>query len=130
MFTIEQIKAAHAQVKSGADFPQYIQDLIVLGVSHYTAYVADGHTVYSDNTGQQAIAPARYEYLSIAQVSDLAEFQTRLKAHQNGQTDYPTFCKDCAITGIEKWIIDMDKMTCTYYNLAGEALLVEVIPTV
>lgn len=130
MFTFEQIKAAHAKVKSGADFPKYIQDLIVLGVSQYITYVKDGHAVYNAKTGYQAVAPARYEPLSIAQVSDLAEFQTRLKAHQNGQTDYPTFCKDCAITGIEKWIIDMGKMTCTYYNLAGEALLVEMIPTV
>ncbi len=32
MFTIEQIKEAHAKVKSGADFPNYIHDLIILGV--------------------------------------------------------------------------------------------------
>jgi hypothetical protein len=27
MFTIEQIDQAHSKVKSGADFPKYIQDL-------------------------------------------------------------------------------------------------------
>ena len=30
MFTIAQIKEAHDKVKSGADFPKYIQDLINL----------------------------------------------------------------------------------------------------
>ena len=45
MFTIDQIKEAHSKVKSGADFPQYVQDLIKLGVIHYTTYVRDGHTV-------------------------------------------------------------------------------------
>lgn len=27
MFTVEQIKAAHAKVKSGADFPGYITEI-------------------------------------------------------------------------------------------------------
>lgn len=31
MFTIEQIKTAHSQVKSGADFPAYIQEIKKLG---------------------------------------------------------------------------------------------------
>ena len=30
MFTIKQIKDAHSKVKSGADFPKYMQDIIVL----------------------------------------------------------------------------------------------------
>jgi len=46
MFTIEQIKEAHAKVKSGADFPNYIQDLIILGVKGYDTFVSDGHTEY------------------------------------------------------------------------------------
>ena len=33
MFTIQQIKDAHSKVKSGADFPQYMQDIIALGVT-------------------------------------------------------------------------------------------------
>mgnify|MGYP006180113757 CR=1 FL=1 len=46
MFTIEQIKTAHSKVKSGADFPSYIQDLKQLGVTSYDSYVSDGHTNY------------------------------------------------------------------------------------
>lgn len=34
MFTAEQLKAAHSQVKSGADFPAYIQDIRKLGVTY------------------------------------------------------------------------------------------------
>lgn len=29
MFILDQIKAAHSKVKSGGDFPTYIQDLIL-----------------------------------------------------------------------------------------------------
>ena len=38
MFTIAQIKEAHSRVKSGADFPTYIQDLIELGVKGYDTF--------------------------------------------------------------------------------------------
>ena len=46
MFTVEQIKTAHGKVKSGADFPFYIKEIKLLGVTHYEAYVADGHIDY------------------------------------------------------------------------------------
>jgi uncharacterized protein YbcV (DUF1398 family) len=46
MFTIEQITAAHSKVKSGADFPAYIQDIKKLGVTQYKSFVTDGHTDY------------------------------------------------------------------------------------
>jgi len=38
--------------------------------------------------------------------------------------------QDCAKSGIEKWIVVMAKMTCTYYDKNGNALLVETIPAV
>ena len=50
MFTLDQIKAAHSQVKSGADFPKYIQDIGKLGVLKYEHFVADGHTTYKQMT--------------------------------------------------------------------------------
>jgi uncharacterized protein YbcV (DUF1398 family) len=43
MFTVEQIKAAYSKVRSGADFPTYIKEIKKLGITHYEAYVADGH---------------------------------------------------------------------------------------
>ncbi len=46
MFTIQQIKEAHAKVKSGADFPKYIQDIIALGVTSFETFVFDNHTDY------------------------------------------------------------------------------------
>ena len=32
MFTVSQIKEAHSKVKSGADFPKYIQEIKGFGV--------------------------------------------------------------------------------------------------
>ena len=110
MFTVEQIKTAHSKVKSGADFPSYIKEIKALG-SDYTATV-----------------PAKYEPLEIANTPKTEEFKAELLAHQQGKTDYLTFIKMCAETGVEKWEICMDKMTCTYYDKAGNEILVEEIP--
>jgi hypothetical protein len=39
MFTLQQINASHAQVKSGADFPRHVQNLKQLGLVSYDHYV-------------------------------------------------------------------------------------------
>lgn len=41
MFTLDQINEAHKNVKSGADFPQFVHDIQELGVTKYDAYVTD-----------------------------------------------------------------------------------------
>lgn len=128
MFTIEQIKEAHGKVKSGADFPSYIQDLKKLGVTYYETFVADGHTDYYGVNDYKIISPAKYEMLTVAEKSNDEQFKADLKTHQDGNTDYPTFCADCAKSGIEKWAVCMVKMTCTYYDKAGKEMLVEEIP--
>jgi uncharacterized protein YbcV (DUF1398 family) len=42
-------------------------------------------------------------------------------------SNFQIFIKSCAAFGIEKWVINMDKMTCTYYNKAGKEILAEEI---
>lgn len=128
MFTVEQIQTAHSKVKSGADFPSYIKEIISLGVTHYEAYVSDGHTDYHGGKTHTASVPAKYAPIAIAGVPQTEKFKSELLAHQQGKTDYLTFIKMCAETGIEKWEICMDKMTCTYYDKSGNEILVEQIP--
>lgn len=130
MFTLDQIKAAHSKVKSGADFPKYIKDLIEIGIISYHTYVTDSHAEYFGKDGYQIKSDAKYSVLNVAEKSDSEMFISRLKAHQQGQTDYITFCNDSANNGVEKWIVDTQKMTCTYYDLAGNMMLEEKIPTV
>ena len=128
MFTIEQINEAHSKVKSGADFPAYIQALKKLGVTNYDTFVSDGHTNYYGANNYQTSTTAKYVTREIAQTSDTEQFKGDLKAHQQGKTDYLTFCNDCAKSGIEKWEVSLDKMTCTYYDKARNEILIEEIP--
>ena len=128
MFTIEQINAAHSKVKSGADFPAYIQEIKKLGVSSFETFVSDGHTNYYGANDYNTSSGSVHHTLTIAQTANAEQFKADLKAHQQGKTDYPTFCSDCAKSGIEKWVVSIQKMTCIYYDLIGNEILTEQIP--
>ena len=128
MFTVEQIKAAHSKVKSGADFPAYISEIKQSGVIYYETYVTNGHTDYYGKDDYKVSSPAKYDTLKIANESNTGQFTKDLKEHQQGKTDYPTFCGISAKMGVEKWAVDMTQMTCTYYDKAGNEMLVESIP--
>lgn len=130
MFTLEQIKAAHANVKSGADFPRYFDDIKALGVTWYETFVTDGHTVYHGTNDYETTSPARYTALPIAAVAHPQQFQADLLAHQQGRTDYPTFCGHCAVLGVAKWIVRMEARTCTYYDQDNRVVLAEAIPII
>src|SRR3954467_10478588 len=101
MFTLDQIKTAHSKVKSGADLPNYIQELKKLGISNYETFVSDGHTDFYGTNNYTISTPSRYEALSISDKSDAAQFSKELKEHQQGKSDYPYFCKMSARTGVE-----------------------------
>jgi len=128
MFTIEQIKEAHAKVKSGADFPNYIQDLIILGVKGYDTFVHDGHVEYYGVNNYTVISDEKYDLIEVAKSANKERFIEFLVMHQDGQTDYLTFCNHSAQCGIAKWRVDIIEMTCIYFALAGNEILIEKIP--
>lgn len=128
MFTTEQIEAAHSKVKSGADFPKYIQEIKQLGVIAFETWVKDSHTEYYGANGFQTSSKPQYAEMRIAASSNKATFKHSLQIHQKGETDYLTFCRHCAETGIEKWNVSLINMTCTYYDTSGNEVLVEQIP--
>ncbi len=127
-FTVEQLKTAHSKVKSGADFPAYIKEIKAMGVTRYETFVNDGRINYFGTNNYVAKVPAKYEAVTIAENKNVEAFKAELLAHQQGKTDFLTFIKMCAETGIEKWEICMNKMTCTYFDSRGNEVLVEQIP--
>jgi len=128
MFTINQIKEAHSKVKSGSDFPKYVQEMKALGVTSYEHFVSDGHIQYYGSNHFTISGEAKWTPREIAADGDSERLKTSLAIHQQGQTDYPTFCRQAAEAGVEKWIVDMIKMKCIYYDEAGNEMVVEAIP--
>ncbi len=128
MFTIDQINAARFNDKGKLKFPEYVREIIKLGVTSYETFVEDGHTVYHGNQGFQLVSESIYDALTVNHQSDMAQFQRDLKIHQDGHRDYLTFCSDCAKAGVEKWVVNMSDKTCTYFNKAGQKMYSEKIP--
>lgn len=126
--TIETIIAEHQKVKTGADFPQYIRAIKKLGVSHYTTYISDGNTEFFDEDNQSVQTGSKYDLLTISNNVNLDYFKVRLKLHQQGGTDYKTFCNDCAENGIKGWKMNLNSMNCTYFDRSGDSVLTEMIP--
>ncbi len=129
MFTIAQIKEAHSKVKSGADFPAYIQDLIELGVQGYDIFVNDGHEEYFGANNYRVAAPKNYDNIAVAPLANKERFIEFLVMHQDGQTDYHTFCHHAAQCGIAKWSVNIIEMTCTYFDQSDAPILIEKIPS-
>lgn len=128
MFTVELIQEEHAKIKSGADFPIYIQNIKQLGVNAFETWVIDSHTEYLGDDGYQTKSEPMFDELFVADKSDKDHFSHYLKIHQQGEIDHNTFCRHCAETGIEKWFASLEEMTCTYFDKAGNTILVEQIP--
>jgi len=128
MFTLQQLKAAHAKVKTGADFPRYVQEIKDLGLRRYEYLVKDGSTVYYGDDAYQVQRLPIYTDKEINTASSATALRHTIAIHQQGQTDFLTFCQQAADAGVEKWVIDTERMVCTYLDKKGALLVEEPIP--
>jgi len=131
MFTIEHIQAAASKIKSGSDFPKFIKEIKELGVKRNDVYVSNGLSIYfDDEDNAQQVSPDEYPTLVINEEASAGKLEHALKVHQQGETDYISFCKQAADAGVEKWVTDLEEMTCTYLDAEGNELVKENIPAV
>jgi uncharacterized protein YbcV (DUF1398 family) len=128
MFTVQQMKAAHAKVKTGSDFPAYVQEIKQLGLLKYEYLVKNGQTVYHGANNFQISSEAIYPDKAISEISSPGTVKQIIAEHQQGKTDFLTFCKQVANAGVEKWVVDSQTMLCSYYDLAGNSMVAEPIP--
>ena len=128
-FNIEEIQAAERKIQTGADFPKFIQEIKAMGVERNDVYVMNGMAIYFGKDDHTAESAPAYEVLLIEEESSAEDFKHALKEHQQGKTDYQTFCRQAAAAGVEKWVIDLKEMTVTYLDMAGNELVIESIPS-
>jgi uncharacterized protein YbcV (DUF1398 family) len=131
MFTIENIQVAESKIKTGADFPQFIKEIKEMGVKRNDVYISNGLSIYFDDEDNvQQMSPDEYPALIINDEPSAGKLTHALEIHQKGETDYFTFCKQAADAGVEKWVTDLEEMTCTYLDSEGNELVKETIPAI
>lgn len=127
MFTIEHINDLHNQFGSAKTFTEYVRALKALGVERYDSYLADGHSEYFGQGGHSVVSPPAHETLSVAETGQRETFLVHLRRHERRETSYLEMSRGLAHSGIEKWTVDTDRMTMTFYDKAGSGMLVESI---
>ena len=127
MLTIEQLDDLHARLGSARTFLQYVLALKALGVERYDSYLADGHSEYFGRDGQAVVSPTVHEALPVAESGQRETFLEHLRRHEQRQTTYLEMSRGLAESGIEKWTVDTNSMTMTFYDKAGGEMLVEQI---
>lgn len=127
MFTIEPIQAALSKVKIGTDFPNFIREIKSLGVKKIETSLKENKTTYFNERNENLQMPSMYPDLEIAPEYNPRKFKQYLTLHKKGETDYLTFCKNCADAGIERWRVDLNKMTCVYFAKDNTLVYQEVI---
>ena len=124
------MKAAHARVKSGEDFPAYVQEIKEMGLLRYDFMVKDGRTTYHGANGFQVSSDRSYGEKTISAQASPAAVKQIIAEHQQGKSDFPTFCTLVADAGVEKWLVDTEAMLCSYYDRSGNSMVAEPIPDV
>lgn len=128
MFTLEQIKEAHDKVQTAADFSNYIKEVIQMGVQGYDTFINDGRVSYYGVDNFSVSTTEKYPTLKIAPNVNKERFIEFLVLHQDGQTDYYTFCEQAAQCGIAKSRVALVEMTCTYFDILDAPMIIEKIP--
>ncbi len=90
--------------------------------------IQDGTATYVHQSEDDIVTSSVKSNHPVAQKSNKTIVQDVLTRHQQGQTDFETFCDEMAEAGIYKWHIDIQAGTCTYIDLQDQAVISELIP--
>ncbi|HDJ7819710.1 TPA: DUF1398 family protein [Staphylococcus aureus] len=126
-FTLSAIQQAHQQF-TGVDFPKLFKSFKDMGMTYNIVNIQDGTATYVHQSEDDIVTSSVKSNHPVAPRSNQSIVQEVLTRHQEGQTDFETFCDEMAQAGIYKWHIDIQVSTCTYIDLKEQAIISELIP--
>jgi uncharacterized protein YbcV (DUF1398 family) len=127
-FTEQDIRAAYAKPRTGADFPRLVRDLKALGIVSYDHLLETGSNTFYGKNGHSVLLANNGPAVPVSSQPNLELLKKYISMHQSGQTNYPTLCGQAGESGVEKWTSDLIAMTCTYFDKSGRKMHVELIP--
>ena len=126
--TAESVKAIYSRPRTGADFPALIRELKGVGVVSYDHMIETGANVFHASNGGTLTLGNMGPACPVSDRPDLESLKRIIAEHQRGRSDYPTLCRLVGEVGVEKWVCDLDAMTCSYFDKSGNLMHVELIP--
>ncbi|HEI1464403.1 TPA: DUF1398 family protein [Staphylococcus aureus] len=126
-FKLSAIQQAHQQF-TGVDFPKLFKAFKDMGMTYNIVNIQDGTATYVHQSEDDIVTSSVKSNHPVAPSSNQSIVQDVLTRHQQGQTDFETFCDEMAQAAIYKWHIDIQAGTCTYIDLQEQAIISELIP--
>ncbi|HHE7635993.1 TPA: DUF1398 domain-containing protein [Staphylococcus aureus] len=126
-FKLSAIQQTHQQF-TGVDFPKLFKAFKDMGMTYNIVNIQDGTATYVHQSEDDIVTSSVKSNHPVAPSSNQSIVQDVLTRHQQGQTDFETFCDEMAQAGIYKWHIDIQAGTCTYIDLQEQAIISELIP--
>lgn len=128
-FYLESIKQAQ-KLYTGPDFPKLVSEYKIMGIVTNIYNIETGIVSYV-NKQQKIIRDTGIKVdVEIPQNSNYEKAILGLKRNQKGESDFITFCREVAGVGIYKWIVDLENMTCNYYDKQENMIISEIIPQI
>ncbi len=125
-FTLSAIQQAHQQF-TGVDFPKLFKAFKDMGMT-YNIVNVDGTATYVHQSEDDIVTSSVKSNHPVAQKSNKTIVSSVLTRHQQGQTDFETFCDEMAEAGIYKWHIDLKRALVLISTCKTKLYLSELIP--
>ena len=116
-FTLSAIQQAHQQF-TGVDFPKLFKAFKDMGMTYNIVNIQDGTATYVHQSEDDIVTSSVKSNHPVAQKSNKTIVQDVLTRHQQGQTDFETFCDEMAEAGIYKyssWYLYLYRLERTSY---------------
>lgn len=115
------------KLNANGNFPKLVKSYQEYGIVKFQTCASTAKTMYFDQTENFVYDETDFFSFKIGEVN-IEKFKADLIAHQQGETDFPTWLELTASSGVAYWIVDLNTKTCVYYDLANNQLYTEMIP--
>ena len=126
----DKIKDVYAQARTNAwSYPQMFKALKAAGVRAYTVDVLK-HVLEYSGDGEKLVetGPSAWK-VELGNFNE-AEVIKAVRRSQRRETDYPTFLKEIAASGVPKYYVSMSECTVSYVGVDSKNRYVEKVPAV
>lgn len=108
------------------NFPKLIAAYKEYGITKFQTCASTAKTMYFNNEDETVYDEIDYFNLPIGELN-IEKFKVDLIDHQKGITDFPQWLELTAGSGIAYWIVDLNLMTCIYYDQDDNQVHTELI---
>jgi len=126
-FSLESIHKAQ-NLFTGPDFPKLVREYRKMGIVTNIYNIETGLIIYENKSGKQIKDSGIKVNFEIIQSAVYEQALLSLQRNQKGESDFLTFCEEIGRAGIYKWVVDLENMTCSYYDKKENIVISEKVP--